>query len=113
MMVTKFARVFHANLVTLNALLKYDWNIQQTDLYHLRSIATSFYSFPPALAMASIIRSRNLKPYYLVHPNCLPDLPPQVDDQNFDSVVLGDAVDGFSYKNINEVIFLFLNLKMK
>jgi hypothetical protein len=52
--------------------------------------------------MASIIRSKNLHPYYVVHPNCLPDLP-DLPEGNFDSVVLGDAVDGFSYKNLNEV----------
>ena len=66
-----------------------------------------FPSFPPALAMASIIKSRGLKPFYLVHPNCLPDLlssaSTDASDETFDCVVLGDAVDGFSYKNINEV----------
>ena len=53
--------------------------------------------------MASIIKSKNLNPYYLVHPNCLPDLPEQNSSQNFCSVLLGDAVDGFTYKNMNEV----------
>ena len=68
--------------------------------------------------MASIIRSKNLNPFYLVHPNCRSDLPDSKDlpdsndstdlkdlpdSKDFTSVVLGDAVDGFSYKNLNEV----------
>lgn len=60
--------------------------------------------------MASIIRTRNLSPYYLVHPNCLPDLPAQNSSQNFDCVILGDAVDGFSYQNMNEVFGLIQQL---
>ncbi len=61
--------------------------------------------------MAAVIRRDNLRPYLLVHPNCLSDLPTDVVDLNkntkeedysaFDSVVLGDAVDEFSYRNIN------------
>ena len=60
-----------------------------------------FCSFPPALAMAAIIREKSLKPYMLVHPNCLADLPP-VEDGEHDAVVIGDAVDDFSFKNINK-----------
>ena len=57
--------------------------------------------------MATLAKKNNLKPYLLVHPNCLPDF----DDVNTSSeepncVVLGDAVDGFSYRNLNKVIIL-------
>ena len=30
--------------------------------------------FPPCIAMASIIKSEKLNPYFLVHPNCMEDL---------------------------------------
>ena len=66
------------------------------------------YRFPPALAAAALIRDGGLNPFLLVHPNCLPDLPQPADDKEFDSVVLGDAVDGFSYANINKA-FQVLN----
>ena len=55
--------------------------------------------------MASLAKRNNLKPYLLVHPNCLPDFD-GVDssDEDPNCVVLGDAVDEFSYKNLNKVI---------
>jgi len=53
--------------------------------------------------MASIIKMKNLSPFYLVHPNCLTELPP-LKDQNFTSVVLGDAAGDFSYENLNKVL---------
>merc|ERR1711983_314524 len=65
--------------------------------------------FPPAAAMAKLAKKNNLKPYLLVHPNCLPDF----NDVNTSSeepncVVLGDAVDEFSYKNLNKVFQLLV-----
>ena len=52
--------------------------------------------------MTSLSLSKDLHPYLLVHPNCLSDLSPVNSTPPYDSVVLGDAVEGFSYANINE-----------
>lgn len=65
--------------------------------------------FTPAMAMSTVIRQKGLRPYLLVHPNCLPDLPQDATQRSssggaageFDSVVLGDAADGFNYANLN------------
>ena len=60
--------------------------------------------FPPATAMASLAKKKNLKPYLLVHPNCLSDFDGvDISGKEPNCVVLGDAVDGFSYKNLNQV----------
>lgn len=58
--------------------------------------------FPPALAMSSIALEKNLRPFLLVHENLLPDLAAIPIAENYDSVVLGDAVDEFSYQNLNK-----------
>lgn len=55
---------------------------------------------PPALAMAGILRKNNLRPHLLVHESVLPDFE-GISTENPNCVVLGDAVDGFSYQNIN------------
>lgn len=58
--------------------------------------------------MASLIESKKLNPYLLVHPNCLDDLPQAKEGEAFDSVVLGDAVDGFSYQNVNKAFRIIM-----
>ncbi|TRY63027.1 hypothetical protein TCAL_05569 [Tigriopus californicus] len=58
--------------------------------------------FPPALAMSSIALEKNLRPFLLVHENVLPDLAAIPIAENYDSVVIGDAVDEFSYQNLNK-----------
>lgn len=62
--------------------------------------------------MATLIRNERLNPYLLVHPNCMPDLEPalpeQADTPSYDSVLLGDAVDGFSYKNMNKAFQILM-----
>ena len=58
--------------------------------------------------MASVVSKQSLNPYYLVHPNCLGDLPKVDKPDEFDSVVIGDAVDGFSYKNLNKAFQLIM-----
>jgi len=69
--------------------------------------------FPPALAMASIIHDKALKPYFLVHPNCLEDLGPTATQDetgtcDYNCVVMGDAVDLFSYRNLNKAFQLIM-----
>jgi len=56
----------------------------------------------PALAMAGILKQRSLTPHLLVHPNVLPDFGEPDQTKQPDCVVLGDAVDGFNYENLNE-----------
>jgi hypothetical protein len=61
--------------------------------------------------MASIILEKSLKPYFLVHPNCKDDLGPTAAEDNvgdYDCVVLGDAVDHFTYKNLNKAFQLIM-----
>lgn len=55
---------------------------------------------PPALAMAGILRRNQLRPHLLVHESVLPDFD-GISTENPNCVVLGDAVDGFSYQNLN------------
>ena len=56
--------------------------------------------------MSTIIKEKSLKPFYLVHANCLSDLTAREvasDISNeLNCVVVGDAVDEFSYKNMNK-----------
>ena len=63
--------------------------------------------------MASLAKRNNLKPYLLVHPNCLPDFDGiESSDEDPNCVVLGDAVDEFSYKNLNKVFIHILFIRM-
>ena len=63
--------------------------------------------------MASLAKRNNLKPYLLVHPNCLPDFDGiDSSDEDPNCVVLGDAVDEFSYKNLNKVFIHILFIRM-
>lgn len=62
--------------------------------------------FPPALAMAAIIKEKSLKPFTLVHPNLSTDLSVPAaqyvaTEAEYNCVVIGDAVEEFSYKNLN------------
>ena len=52
--------------------------------------------------MAKMAKEKSLRPHLLVHPNCLPDFD-GVPTDNPNCVILGDAVDGFSYQNLNAV----------
>eukprot|EP00088_Acartia_fossae_P065735 TRINITY_DN8114_c0_g2_i1.p1 TRINITY_DN8114_c0_g2~~TRINITY_DN8114_c0_g2_i1.p1 ORF type:complete len:271 (+),score=48.97 TRINITY_DN8114_c0_g2_i1:47-859(+) len=60
---------------------------------------------PPALAAKQFIKKNNLRPHLLVHPNVLPDFD-DIDKEDPNCVVLGDAVDLFNYKNLNEAFRL-------
>ena len=54
--------------------------------------------------MAALAKTKKLNPYLLVHPNCLPDFDGVCkSNQELNCVILGDAVDGFSYQNLNKV----------
>jgi len=60
---------------------------------------------PPAFAAKQYIRTNHLRPHLLVHPNVLPDFDDlEKDDPN--CVVVGDAVELFNYQNLNTVFRL-------
>eukprot|EP00095_Tigriopus_kingsejongensis_P004449 maker-scaffold168_size293125-snap-gene-0.19 protein:Tk04449 transcript:maker-scaffold168_size293125-snap-gene-0.19-mRNA-1 annotation:"phospholysine phosphohistidine inorganic pyrophosphate phosphatase" len=67
--------------------------------------------FPPALAMSTIALEENLRPFLLVHENVLPDLAAIPVAESYDSVVLGDAVDEFSYQNLNKAFRVLMASK--
>lgn len=49
--------------------------------------------------MAKFAKRNNLKPYLLVHPNVLPEFEGiDLSSKDPNCVILGDAVDEFSYK---------------
>ena len=58
--------------------------------------------------MASIIKAKHLNPYFLVHPNCMSDLMSKSSQDAPNCVVIGDAVDGFSYQNMNKAFQLIM-----
>ena len=64
--------------------------------------------------MASLSKTKKLRPHLLVHPNCLPDFADvNTTDDNPNCVILGDAVDAFSYKNLNKVLTYFISTRMR
>ena len=64
--------------------------------------------------MASIIREHGLVPRLLVHPNCVEDLlgegsSADLVPDNPDCVVIGDAMHGFTYENMNKSFQLLMS----
>ena len=55
---------------------------------------------PPALAMVGILKRESLRPHLLVHERVLPEFA-GISTEDLNCVVLGDAVDAFSYENMN------------
>lgn len=64
--------------------------------------------FPPALAMAKIAKDQGLTPHFLVHPEVMPDFAEVSNSSTPDCVVLGDAVDNFSYANLNKAFLTII-----
>lgn len=63
--------------------------------------------FTAASAAWDRVRARNLRPYYLVHPDLEPELPtPQASAP--DAVVLGDAGPCFDYASLNRAFRLLM-----
>ena len=69
--------------------------------------------FTPALAMAGFIRDRGLVPHLLVHSECVQDLlGPEggsSGDKTPNCVVIGDAMHGFTYENMNKCFQLLMS----
>ena len=59
--------------------------------------------------MKSLAVARDLRPFFVVHPNCLEDLDPlpSISD-DFNCVVLGDAADGFTFETLNRAFRILM-----
>nr|XP_056705885.1 phospholysine phosphohistidine inorganic pyrophosphate phosphatase [Euleptes europaea] len=64
----------------------------------------------PAPAVCCILKERNLRPYLLVHDDVIPEFS-DIDKTNPNCVVVGDAADNFSYKNLNEAFRVLIGLE--
>ncbi|XP_060097433.1 phospholysine phosphohistidine inorganic pyrophosphate phosphatase isoform X1 [Heteronotia binoei] len=64
----------------------------------------------PAPAVCHILKERNLRPYLLVHDDVIPEFA-DIDKTNPNCVVVGDAADNFSYKNLNEAFRVLIGLE--
>ncbi|XP_078079530.1 phospholysine phosphohistidine inorganic pyrophosphate phosphatase [Mustelus asterias] len=66
--------------------------------------------FAPAPAAHQILKERGLRPHLLVHDGLLPEFN-EIDQSNPNCVVIGDAADNFSYKNLNKAFQLLIGLE--
>ncbi|XP_077206155.1 phospholysine phosphohistidine inorganic pyrophosphate phosphatase isoform X2 [Paroedura picta] len=64
----------------------------------------------PAPAVCRILKERSLRPYLLVHDDVIPEFA-GIDKTNPNCVVVGDAADNFSYKNLNEAFRVLIGLE--
>ncbi|XP_072026927.1 phospholysine phosphohistidine inorganic pyrophosphate phosphatase-like [Amphiura filiformis] len=65
--------------------------------------------FSPAPAACQVLREKSLKPFLVVHPDALPDFAEFDLSEPHNCVVLGDAVSGFSYENMNKAFRVLIN----
>ncbi|XP_067858828.1 phospholysine phosphohistidine inorganic pyrophosphate phosphatase isoform X2 [Heptranchias perlo] len=66
--------------------------------------------FAPAPAVCQVLKERGLRPHLLVHDDLLPEFN-QIDQSNPNCVVIGDAAENFSYKNLNEAFQVLIGLE--
>ncbi|XP_061490354.1 phospholysine phosphohistidine inorganic pyrophosphate phosphatase isoform X1 [Rhineura floridana] len=64
----------------------------------------------PAPAACRILKERNLRPHLLVHDDVIPEFA-AIDRANPNCVVIGDAADNFSYKNLNDAFQVLIGLE--
>ncbi|XP_058044579.1 phospholysine phosphohistidine inorganic pyrophosphate phosphatase isoform X3 [Ahaetulla prasina] len=64
----------------------------------------------PAPAVCRILKERNLRPHLLVHDDLIPEFA-DIDKTNPNCVVIGDAADNFSYKNLNDAFQVLISLE--
>ncbi|XP_053162370.1 phospholysine phosphohistidine inorganic pyrophosphate phosphatase isoform X8 [Hemicordylus capensis] len=64
----------------------------------------------PAPAACRILKERNLRPHLLVHDDVVPEFA-SIDKANPNCVVVGDAADNFSYKNLNDAFRVLIGLE--
>ncbi|MBN3299025.1 phospholysine phosphohistidine inorganic pyrophosphate phosphatase [Amia ocellicauda] len=72
-------------------------------------ISVSEVFSPPPAALA-ILQERGLRPHLLVHDGVLPEFD-KLDKSNPNCVVIGDAADNFSYKNLNDAFRVLMGLE--
>ncbi|KAM3835122.1 phospholysine phosphohistidine inorganic pyrophosphate phosphatase isoform 1-T1 [Vipera latastei] len=64
----------------------------------------------PAPAVCRILKERNLRPHLLVHDDLIPEFS-DTDKTNPNCVVIGDAADNFSYRNLNDAFQILISLE--
>nr|XP_003218634.2 PREDICTED: phospholysine phosphohistidine inorganic pyrophosphate phosphatase isoform X1 [Anolis carolinensis]XP_008104945.1 PREDICTED: phospholysine phosphohistidine inorganic pyrophosphate phosphatase isoform X1 [Anolis carolinensis]XP_008104946.1 PREDICTED: phospholysine phosphohistidine inorganic pyrophosphate phosphatase isoform X1 [Anolis carolinensis]XP_016847707.1 PREDICTED: phospholysine phosphohistidine inorganic pyrophosphate phosphatase isoform X1 [Anolis carolinensis] len=64
----------------------------------------------PAPAACRILKERQLRPHLLVHDDVLPEFE-GIDKSSPNCVVVGDAADNFSYKNLNDAFRVLIGLE--
>ncbi|KAJ7325295.1 hypothetical protein JRQ81_018315, partial [Phrynocephalus forsythii] len=64
----------------------------------------------PAPAACRILKERHLRPHLLVHDDVIPEFA-DIDKANPNCVVIGDAADNFSYKNLNDAFQVLIGLE--
>ncbi|KAK3739778.1 hypothetical protein RRG08_028217 [Elysia crispata] len=65
--------------------------------------------FPPIPAMCKILKERKLRPHLLVHPDAVSDFA-EVDQNEPNCVVIGDATQQFTYENVNKAFQCLMRL---
>jgi HAD superfamily hydrolase (TIGR01458 family) len=75
------------------------------DLFHMGFNIEQQQIFTAPLAVRRYLERHGLRPYLLVHPNLLAEYE-GLNRDNPDTVVVGDAEDDFSYRNMNEAFRL-------
>ncbi|KAJ6668978.1 hypothetical protein lerEdw1_007787, partial [Lerista edwardsae] len=63
----------------------------------------------PAPAACRVLKARNLRPHLLIHDDVAPEFA-GVEKSNPNCVVVGDAADNFSYKNLNDAFRVLIGL---
>ncbi|XP_042315707.1 phospholysine phosphohistidine inorganic pyrophosphate phosphatase isoform X2 [Sceloporus undulatus] len=64
----------------------------------------------PAPAACRILKERHLRPHLLVHDDVVPEFD-GIDKASPNCVVIGDAADNFSYKNLNDAFRVLIGLE--
>ncbi len=64
--------------------------------------------FTAPLAARSYLEARDLRPYLLVHPNLFPEFEDLEEDEP-NAVLVGDAGEGFSYQDMNRAFRLLMD----
>ncbi|XP_020647198.3 phospholysine phosphohistidine inorganic pyrophosphate phosphatase isoform X2 [Pogona vitticeps] len=64
----------------------------------------------PAPAACRILKERNLRPHLLVHDDVIPEFA-DINKADPNCVVIGDAADNFSYKNLNDAFQVLIGLE--
>lgn len=65
--------------------------------------------FTAPIAAKDFLKKHNLVPYLLIHPNLKQEFEEYKNISNINSVLIGDAGDGFTYKKMNEAFRYLFN----